>query len=445
MQNLPRTLAALLAGLVLLGASPLASAVPSFARQTGMPCSGCHTTYPELTQFGRSFKLTGYTLSTGKQIQAEPAGDTAGLKIGEIPPLSAMVQVSATHMQKSDPAVQNDNFAFPQEASLFFAGAISERLGAFVQVTYAQDSGAFEWDDTDVRYANNGGSTVWGLTFNNNPSVQDLWNTTPAWGFPFARSGSANTPAAATLVDGGLGGDVGGVGGVGAYAMFANHVYAEVTGYRSTHQGEAAPSPGSTHTISGLAPYWRLAWQQSFGADYLMVGGYGLMASIYSNPPSGTGLDGISGPRDKYNDYAFDTQYEHMIGSDMLTVRGTWIHEKKTLDASFASGDASNASDTLSTARINTSYHFGQQYSASLAYFQTTGSDDLALNAPSSTGAPDSRGEILQGVYLPWQNVQALLQYTVYNRFDGARSDYDGSGRSASDNNTLYALLWLMW
>ena len=427
---------------LLLALSGAAQAVPSFSRQTGMPCAACHTSYPELTQFGRVFKLNGYTLSAGKQIQTEPGGGTAGLKIGEIPPLSAMVQLSATHMQKSDPAVQNDNVAFPQEASLFFAGAISEHLGAFVQMTYAQDAGAFEWDMTDVRYAKGAGSTVWGLTLNNNPSVQDLWNTTPTWGFPFAGSGSANTPAAATLVDGGLAGDV---GGVGAYAMFANHLYAEITGYRSAHQGETAPSPGSTNTISGIAPYWRLAWQQSFGSDYLMVGGYGLMASLYSNPPSGSSADGISGPKDKYNDYALDAQYEHLIGTDMLTLRGTYIREKKTLDASFAAGDASNASDTLSTARANGSYHFGQQYAASLGYFRTSGDADATLYAGSVTGSPDSAGEIIEGKYLPWQNVQVTAQYTIYNRFDGASSNYDGFGRNAGDNNTLYALLWLMW
>jgi hypothetical protein len=41
--------------------TPSASAVPSYARQTGQPCSTCHTAFPELTPFGRQFKLMGYT------------------------------------------------------------------------------------------------------------------------------------------------------------------------------------------------------------------------------------------------------------------------------------------------------------------------------------------------------------------------------------------------
>ena len=35
-------------------------AVPSYARQTGLPCSGCHYTPPELNPAGRKFKLFGY-------------------------------------------------------------------------------------------------------------------------------------------------------------------------------------------------------------------------------------------------------------------------------------------------------------------------------------------------------------------------------------------------
>ncbi|MDA8364135.1 MAG: hypothetical protein M0Z84_10055, partial [Gammaproteobacteria bacterium] len=43
--------------------SQQALAVPSFARQTGLPCEVCHTVFPELTPFGRLFKLNGYTLT----------------------------------------------------------------------------------------------------------------------------------------------------------------------------------------------------------------------------------------------------------------------------------------------------------------------------------------------------------------------------------------------
>ena len=44
----------------LLAVEGPAQAVPSFSRQTGQACATCHTAFPELTPFGRHFKLTGY-------------------------------------------------------------------------------------------------------------------------------------------------------------------------------------------------------------------------------------------------------------------------------------------------------------------------------------------------------------------------------------------------
>ncbi len=43
-----------------------AYAIPSFARQTGLKCAACHTIFPELNDFGRSFKLHGYTTTGGR-------------------------------------------------------------------------------------------------------------------------------------------------------------------------------------------------------------------------------------------------------------------------------------------------------------------------------------------------------------------------------------------
>jgi len=53
------SLAAVVIGAGILIRPPTASAVPSFARQTGQPCATCHTAFPELTPFGRRFKLSG--------------------------------------------------------------------------------------------------------------------------------------------------------------------------------------------------------------------------------------------------------------------------------------------------------------------------------------------------------------------------------------------------
>jgi len=58
---------ALLVGTLLLTAlgSKPAHALPSYARQTGQQCAACHNGFPELTPYGRLFKLNGYTFTGG--------------------------------------------------------------------------------------------------------------------------------------------------------------------------------------------------------------------------------------------------------------------------------------------------------------------------------------------------------------------------------------------
>ena len=42
-------------------------------------------------------------------------------------------------------------------------------------------------------------------------------------------------------------------------------------------------------------------------------------------------------------------------------------------------------------------------------------------------------------------NLRFSLQYTAYETFNGASQNYDGKGRNAADNNTLYLATYLMW
>ncbi len=79
-----------------------------------------------------------------------------------------------------------------------------------------------------------------------------------------------------------------------------------------------------------------------------------------------------------------------------------------------------------------------------------TGTTDQLLYAAapldgSRTGSPDSSGYVLEADYRPWEKTKMSLQYVIYNRFNGGYADYDGYGRSAADNRTLYALVVVMW
>ncbi len=459
-----RTTIAILACAVALvffaGFAPQSFAVPSFARQTGLACEGCHTVFPELTPFGRAFKLNGYLIDNLPQVKGMTTDNKEALLLNWLPPLSIMFQTSYTSTSKAlpDPAggnTQNGQVLFPQQASLFYAGRIAPNIGGFIQMTYASDSGTFGWDNTDIRFADHakvsGQDLTWGVSFNNNPTVQDVWNSTPAWQTPFdQRSSAAPTPTAATQIDGTLAGNV---AGLTVYGYFANAFYAEFGAYKSAPQGfagqaGAGPLDGTaSNVIHAAAPYWRLAYEWQKDRSSWSVGTFGMDVDLF---PGGTPLAPVplSGLTNKYRDMALDTQYQFIGDESIYSVQAVYIHEKQTLDASFASGAAANGSNTLNTLRIGGSYYYQRKYGGALGYFSTTGSSDSLLYPQgtavfgSASGSPDSKGWIAELNYVPWQNVKFALQYTAYNRFNGGGDNYDGLGRNASDNNTIYLLGW---
>ncbi len=253
--DLPKGCSWLLAIALLCAAATPSRAVPSFARQTGMTCAACHTVFPELTPFGREFKLNGYVLDNIKQVTGIDTTAHETLALNSIPPISLMLQNSYTHTSTAlpDPAIngalaKDGDVLFPQQLSLFYAGKIADELGAFIQITYDGVENSFALDNTDVRYAHHlafGGANgnnhdlILGVTLNNNPTVQDVWNTTPAWGFPYAGSSVAPGQIASTLIDGGL---AGGVGGLGVYVWLDDHYYVELSGYTSAIAAETIRS-----------------------------------------------------------------------------------------------------------------------------------------------------------------------------------------------------------
>jgi hypothetical protein len=416
-----------------------AHAVPSFARQVGVDCTACHIVFFELTQFGRSFKLHGYTMTNVTQGQSEK------LKENYYPPVSAMLLVSYTHLSNTQPNTQNGNVLLPDTLSLFYAGRISDKLGAYAQITYSQPADHFTMDNTDIRYADEMTNLVYGFTFNNNPTVQDPWNSTPAWGFPFVSSSVAPAPAASTQL---VKTNAQKVAGLGAYGFWNDLIYGELTFYRSAQVGGNVPPNSATDTsiVDGVAPYWRFAAEKNWGNHSLEAGTYGLYVKKFP----GGGMP-FAGPTDHFKDYAFDAQYQYITDPHAVTAHTTWIREKQDWDASFPAGLTSNASDKLTTFKIDGIYYYKRTIGGSLGYFSTRGDMDANLYpagdlvSGSANGSPDSSGWTVEVDYLPWLNTKFIVQYTMYDKFNGAKSDYTGSGRSARDNNTLYVAAWLMF
>lgn len=416
-------------------------AIPSFARQTNMPCSSCHTMFPELNAFGRLFKLNGYTLTGIASVQSTDTNGDVNLSLLNIPEISTMIQASYTYKSKKQPGTQNSNISLPQQLSMFLAGKITPKVGGFIQITYDDQSGAIGMDNADLRYANQtelaSQNFIYGLTLNNNPTVQDLWNSTPAWGYPYASSDVAPAPAAATVIEGGLAQNV---AGLGAYGLWDNLIYGEVSLYRSAQQGSPNP-PDSTSAgvLKSVAPYWRLALQKQFGSDYFELGTYGLSADMY---PAG-----ITGMTDNYTDIGFDLNYEKSLGSNMITAHTSWIHESQKLNATLGN-NLGNNSNSLNSFKVVGNYYIHSRIGLSLGYFLINGDAVKAIYMPASVdgsnnGKPDSNGLIAEIDYEPWLNTKFSVQYIAYGKFNGGSSNYDGTGRNASDNNTIYLDSWM--
>lgn len=482
---------------IALGGFSPAVALPSFARQTGQPCGACHTEFPGLTPYGRRFKLGGYTYGGGpyrttlfpsvfdqaRHLTPAPSQKTTEATASDrqatatsdlwVPPLSMMAILGYTHTKADQdptgsPYHANDNVVF-SPVSFFYGGAITDHIGAFAQVTYngppfgAQDAAdpfagyQWTWDNTDIRYANTASvgklDILYGISANNNPTVQDPWNTTPAWSFPYAVSSIAPGPAASTIIEGAFAGHVVGAGG---YLFINDLLYLELSGYRTLNfeaQTKLGADPfGAPGMIDGVAPYWRVAVEPHWGNHWLEFGAFGMSAKVhpwtFATDSNGFYLNDTNPLTDRYTDVAADAQYQYMGPNYWITLRGTYIHEDQSLDATFASGGSDNQTNTLNTFKAMAQLAYGNDNRVVFTgqYFDTRGSSDATLYANLASGlSPDSNGYIFEIAYIPfisshspvwpWANARIGLQYTYYNKFDGDTV-------SAHDNNTLFGYIW---
>lgn len=402
-----------------------AHALPSYARQTGMDCVACHIGGygPQLTPAGIRFKLGGYTDSNGNE--------------GNVP-LSAMVVGSWTHTKADQvPAGNikaNNNYKM-DEASVFLAGRLTQNIGSFVQVTYDGVEKKTSLDHVDVRYARsleiNGKDSIFGVSVNNNPGVQDPFNTMPVWGFPYLASPVGfGTGDAATLINGGLEHRVAGVSG---YVFYDNTWYGELGTYRSlssSTQNKLGLGPlANTNQQLGANTYWRLGWFKDVKTQAFHLGMFGWNANLQDDKTTTI-------PGNKFSDLGVDGSYQFLgTREHVATINGSYIRERKIDSVTF---DVSRVAES----RLNASYHFDQTWGGSVGVFNTRALDATATDIGSS-------GHLLQVDWTPWgkesrtapapfsaANLRLGAQYWVYSKFNG------DSSVAARDHNTLYLFAW---
>ncbi len=432
-----------------------AHAVPSFAEQTGQPCTMCHVGAfgPQLTPFGRAFKIGGYTQGGGEGWASKM-------------PLSAMVTTTFTNTTTSLPAGTqpqhydvNNNPSLDQ-ISLFIAGRVSDYTGGFMQLTYSGVDNTFHIDNTDLRpftttFDLSGKELRVGTTINNNPTVQDPYNTTLAWGFPFISSALAPTPAAQPMLAGAFA-----TNSIGytVYAWYDNALYLEAGAYTTPSAWGLARFGNDlgVGAIVGAAPYARVAYEYQWNGQSAHIGAMFMRADVNpvltdiggnAVPFHSTGMNG----QDRYTDYGFDASYQFLgDGTHIVVVQGLFVHEDQVLNASLGAGSFS-----LNQLRTNVSYWYQNTYGVTLGWQKTWGSPNPIFG--TANGKPNSNAFIVEADWVPfgkaesfaspWVNLKLGAQYIAYTEFDGGHANYldpaSGMNRSAGANNTLLLFAWL--
>jgi hypothetical protein len=286
------------------------------------------------------------------------------------------------------------------------------------------------------------------------------------------------SPTSSQFIDGnspypgfGAGGNI---AGITAYAYWNQMVYAEIGGYRTANGLFRFMSAGLSNAdvtkLNGINPYWRLALNREWGAHSLMVGTSGMVARVFDDP-----LDtSDASTTHHFRDLGLDAQYQYLLDPHSVTAQIAYMktHHRfpdflagqagAFVDASGNALPDSNSTDTVNVLRAKVTYVFHAKYGGSLGLFSLTGSANTAnqtsgfdpgtgtitlapdvsrVNA-SLTGDPATRGWTYEVFWTPIQYMRVGAQYTAYSRFNGAANNYDGFGRNARDNNSLFLYVW---
>jgi hypothetical protein len=462
-----------LAGAAIAGAmltqSETADAVPSFARQTGYYCSTCHTVQPELTPFGRQFKLNGYTQGGTRcgdirkvfgNDASNPEWSGANLSMWLLPTFNSFAKALPASPGQGLPT---NNFADFSDASVFFNGQVYCNLGIFSQFSYSstgspQGTGQIFWDNTELRYtgkANIGGNdVVWGVLGNNNPTMQDVWNTVPAWVYPWVPVDIAAGAPPGTMIEGLFAQRA---YGAGAYVWVNNMFYAELSAYRAfdwnMQQATGFNPTDGLPRIDGAAPYWRVAVEKTWNEQSLMLGTYGMAANLM---PTSDGFLINPGHTDQFVDVALDAQYQYIGPVHAFTARAYYIFENQKLNATYGVGGAEKPDQWLNSFNVSGSYIYDRHVSLTADYFNVQGSSDAtywgsALGSINSR--PNTDGYSVDLAYVPypyggpdlwpWLNARIGVLYTHFNKLNGSSANFDGAGTNARDADQVFLYSWI--
>ncbi len=375
------------------------SAVPSFAKQTGKPCSGCHTIWPRLNATGREFKVQGYTDVADDYPRIEKDNMDL-LRYG--PPLS----VGLISLPYSKTTGNREESRIPEEMAIFFAGRITPNIGAFIEPTWDRDSHQFSLElvkaSAATKVANN---TIGIVMLKSDFAGADPYNT-----IRFTAYHTVNTPAIFTQLrssgDFFAHSDTENMGIV-VNGMFFKSLYAAIGGFR----GDGASANVNSDPID---LFGRLVFEYALTGEMIAsIGGF------YYDGKERYDHNPLTPPMFEYKTKikrsGIDFQYQmesapHIIDAVAVYIAGKDDGVDQAPEGALSFSPGQEIKFTGYYAEL--SYFYDRMYGVTVGYDHFKSTQDSTL---------DKKGPTFNIAYLPWLNTKFALEYSIFDLADGVK------------------------
>ncbi len=378
----------------------IVSAVPSFAKQTGRPCSGCHTIWPRLNATGREFKVQGYTEVASDYPRIEKDNMDL-LRFG--PPLSLSL-ISLPYTKTSGNKAET---RVPEEAAIFFAGRMTPNIGAFVEPKWDRDSHQFSLELVKVSAATKvADNTVGIVMLKSDFAGADPYNT-----IRFTAYHPLNTPAifSQTRASGDFfaHSDTENMGIV-LNGMFFKSLYAAVGGFRG--DGNSAHVESDPIDVFG-----RLVFEYAITGELVAsLGGFyysgkeGYNHNLLSVTPS------LPEYETKFQRHGIDFQYQRESAPHIFEAIAVYMAgQDRNVDQLPAGFFADPGADIkFSGYYVELSYFYDRMYGVTVGYDHFKSTQDNTL---------DKKGPTFNVAYLPWLNTKFALEYSIFDLANGVK------------------------
>ena len=377
-------------------------AVPSYAKQTGRPCSGCHTMWPRLNATGREFKLQGYTevADDYPRIQQD---NLDLLRFG--PPISlSLANFLYTKDQFSDQKnTTMGETRIPDEAAFYFAGRMTSNIGTFTEFHWERDSGQFSLELVKISAATRVGesNTVGVVAGKMDVAGADPYNTIRYTAFH-----TVNTPAMFTQVRAAQGsyqpdffsfGDPENMGIV-FNGKFFQTVYAAVGLFRG--------DGGAYHVESDPNDYfYRLVYEYPIGESIASLGGF-----YYDGKERYDHLDTFPVLDNAYETtikrQGLDFQWQTESDPDLIDIIAVYMQGKDdNVDQIPVAGFTGPSEVKFTSYYAELSYFYQRMYGVTVGYDYFKSNEDASL---------DKKGPTFNLTYAPWMNAKFALEYSLF-------------------------------